>query len=246
MKYDMGVVKDEPSSNEPFTTSRTPFRSPGTAMPLFPLFLNLHGQRCLVVGGGSVGRRKALALLAAGAKVRLVCLERMNFDALSIDMETLQRLEWIVDPYRPDYLSGCVLVCAAATPEVNEKVVANAQAHGICVNSATEPESGTVLFPASASTGSIQIAVSTGGASPIVARRIATMLAESCDEALLRWVDLLGEMRAYIRETIDTEDQRRALLKQLAEPEWLARLRHEDTKVVRDAMRALVKKASKR
>src|ERR1051325_8464355 len=99
---------------------------------MFPLFVNLQGRLCLVVGGGEVGRRKRLALLEAGARVRWVCPQADPLESPS------PRLEQVIEPYHPKHLDGVSLVIAAATPEVNRQVVADARARGLWVNSATD------------------------------------------------------------------------------------------------------------
>lgn len=204
---------------------------------LFPLFVNLAGLRCLVVGGGVVGQRKARSLLAAGAAVRVVCLE---------DAPTgFEAIEWFVAPYRADFLNECVLVCAAANPTVNAQVVADARERGCWVNSATDPDDGTVLFPATFHQGPIHGAISTGGASPLVARRIAEHLGTACDAAWVAWVELLAELRPHLRAKCP-DDVRRTLYQQLADPVWLERLRTTDPKEVRHAMWMLVDEASRR
>jgi siroheme synthase-like protein len=180
------------------------------------LFVSLVGKRVLVVGQGRVGLRKAAAAREAGAEV-------------VIDTD-----------YAPEHLSGVHLVFACATEEVNARVVADATARGIWVNAATDPAHGDVVLPAVHCRGSLMIAVSTGGASPSLARRIREKLAEDFDEAFAEWVALLGEMRALVLTTISDVGQRRAILEDLADWRWLAQLRAEGCVAVRTAMQTQI------
>src|SRR6516165_4791561 len=109
---------------------------------MFPLLLNLTGRLAVVVGGGPVGRRKARALLEGGAAVRLVCLEPRPA------AEQNPGLHWVTAAYDAGCLAGAALVVAAATPEVNRLVIADARARGLWVNAATEPEEGDCFLPA--------------------------------------------------------------------------------------------------
>jgi len=203
---------------------------------MFPLFLNLTGRLAVVIGGGAVGRRKAHALLEGGADVRLVCLEGPSL-ALGAG------IEWRTEAYRPDHLDGAALVFAAATPEINRQVVADARARGLLVNSATGPEECDFFLPATVRRGEFVLAVSTGGASPAVARAIRRRLEEQFDNAFGEWVALLSELRTIVRSRVAQARQRRAILEQLSHGHWLERLRREGPNAVRLAMLAAVEAA---
>jgi precorrin-2 dehydrogenase/sirohydrochlorin ferrochelatase len=197
---------------------------------MIPLFLNVTNRLCVVIGGGPVGRRKAAALLEGGARVRLVCLEPQPTE------DQAAALVWVTEPYHPGHLEGAALVFAAATPEVNRQVIADAHAAGLWVNAASEPENGDFFMPAELRRGDLVVAVGTSGEAPGVARAVRDLLDSQLDDAFGRWLALLAELRPQIQAAIPTPDWRRALLERLAKPEWLDRLRRESSDQVREAM----------
>jgi precorrin-2 dehydrogenase/sirohydrochlorin ferrochelatase len=201
---------------------------------MYPLFLHMDGRLAVVVGGGSVGRRKASTLLQAGARVRLVCLEPRPLE------ESAAALDWLSEPYQAGHLAAAALVFAAATPEVNRAVVADARGCGIWVNSATEPESGDFFSPATIERGGLTVAVSTGGLAPALARSLRRRLAGEIDDAYGQWVALLAELRPLILASVSNPDRRRLLWEELCAESWLGRLRREDVETVRRAMREAV------
>ena len=198
---------------------------------MFPVFLDLTGRRVVVVGGGAVGRRKAVAARDAGAAVVVV-------DPGSPGEPGVTHL---AEPYRAEHLVGACLVFAAATPEVNARVVADAKAAGVWVNSATDPQTGDCFLPAVVRRGGLTIAVGTGGASPALARRIRERLEAEFDDSFAAWVGLLDELRPVVLAAVPDPDRRRELLDALADWPWLERLRAEGTDATRAAMLSTVR-----
>lgn len=196
---------------------------------MLPVFLDLTGRLALVVGGGPVGRRKAGAVRDAGARVRLVCLEPRPPEIEGID--------WRQEPYHETHLDGVTLVFAAATPRVNERVVAEAHRRGLWVNVAGDPGAGDFHLAATVRRGDLVVAIGTGGAAPALARRLRERLDTELDQAFTDWVALLAELRPVVLETISDEGRRREVFERLTEWAWLNRLRTEGVDAARAAMR---------
>ncbi|MFN4257842.1 MAG: bifunctional precorrin-2 dehydrogenase/sirohydrochlorin ferrochelatase [Gemmataceae bacterium] len=198
----------------------------------YPLFVDLTDRLCVVVGGGTVGLRKGAALRAAGARVRLVCLEARP------ETPEWQEVDWRREAYRPEHLDGAMLVVAAATPELNQRIVADAQQRGTWVNAADAPAAGTVYLPAVVRRGGFVLAVGTGGAAPALARQVRQRLEADYDEAFGRWVALLAELRPLVQQRVTDSRRRRALWEKLCAWHWLDRLRQADDNQIRADMGA--------
>jgi precorrin-2 dehydrogenase/sirohydrochlorin ferrochelatase len=189
-----------------------------------PIFLNTDGLRAMVVGGGVVGRRKALTLLAAGVPVRVVDPKPQPDDLRH------SHVEWVSEPFRPEHLRGCRLVYTATSDEMtNRRVAADARALGLLVCRADTAFEGDFLTPTTVSVGhKLKIAVSTGGASPALARRIRDRLAELFDDSLGAWVDLLEFWRAEAATAVwDSAEGKRQFLDEISDWKWLDRYRSE-------------------
>jgi precorrin-2 dehydrogenase / sirohydrochlorin ferrochelatase len=161
----------------------------GEGTVLYPIFLNLDGKRCVVVGGGAVANRKARKLLQARAEVVAISPE-VKPELGSVATEVHRR------PYREGDLEGASLVFAATNRrEVNAAVTREARGRGIPVNVADEPSEGDFALPSVLRRGQLQVAVSTGGASPTLARRVRNELESAFGSEWAGVVEALGRAR---------------------------------------------------
>lgn len=162
-------------------------------MRYFPINLAIRGQSTIVVGGGAVAARKCLRLLDAEAKVTVIAPD------LEEGLRMLRddgRIIHLAREFAPGDLAGAMLAFAATDdPAVNRAVAEEAKARGIPANIADAPELGTFTLPAVLTRGELQIAVSTGGASPALARQIRDELEERFGPEYETALILLGKLR---------------------------------------------------
>ena len=179
----------------------------------YPIFLNIAGETCLVVGGGEVAERKVAALLEHGARVKVVA--RRASPALR-QLAAQGKIELKESAFNPSDLErlkpGRSLVFIATDDrEVNREVFAEADALGLAANTADDPELCAFLVPAVVRRGSLHIAISTEGKSPLLARRIREKLEAEFGPEYAVLVELLGDFRSLVmRSGLDQSDRRKA------------------------------------
>src|SRR5271156_114806 len=179
-------------------------------MGYMPIFFDVTGRDCVVVGGGEVAARKVESLLEAGARVTVVS------PRLSPPLEAIAA-RGLVTHIDRDYargdLRGSVLVYAATDdPKLHRELVAEAGALGIPVNVADVPELCTFISPAVLKRGDLQIAISTGGASPAFAARLKRALEVQFGAEYALTLEVLRAARRRLHaDEIDPADRTRRL-----------------------------------
>lgn len=175
----------------------------------YPLFLQLAGRRVLVVGGGPVATEKGLALVAAGARVRVVA--PVVGDALAAAADDVQRREFVETD-----ADDAWLVLSAAPPEVNREVRAAADARRIFCLAVDDVESCTAIGAARLQRGALTIAISSGGAAPALVALVRRALDALLPAELGAWEDVAVRARAdWKREKLPMAERRPLLLRAL-------------------------------
>jgi siroheme synthase-like protein len=178
----------------------------------YPLFLRIKGRRCVVVGGGEVALRKVGALLEHGASVEVISPDpssELNKLAEGGGLKLLRR------GYQAGDLEG-VLIAVAATDDkdINRRVVKEAKEKAVLVNIADDLENSDFILPSYLRRGDMTIAVSSGGVSPALARKIRSRLEEDFGGDYASLVRLVGEVRAELKRRkikISGDDWQQAL-----------------------------------
>ena len=163
----------------------------------YPVFLNISGKRCVVVGGGQVAQRKVKALLEHGASVEVIspdfCFELKQLaESKAINVRNRE--------YQAgDLKDAFVVIGATGDSETNIKVAAEAQENGLLVNVADDARSSNFVFPSYLRRGDVTVAVSTAGRSPALARRIRTKLEKDFGDEYASLAILVDEVRTEVK-----------------------------------------------
>ena len=178
----------------------------------FPVFLDIQRKKCIVVGGGEVALRKLRKLLDCGASVTVIS------PLLHPDLSQLAKkksIHLIQRNYKTSDLKGAFVVIAATdTKETNRKVAKEAGRVGALVNVVDDPEPSDFIVPSLLRRGNLSIAISTGGMSPALARKIRTRIEKSFGQEYALIVSLVEEVRSALRREgirINTEKWQDAL-----------------------------------
>ncbi len=184
---------------------------------LFPLFADLRGRRVLVVGGGSVARRKVDALLDAGARV---AVGAPQLEPGLAAWASAGRIEHLPGLFAPEWLDAAWLAIAATDDDAtNRAVVAAADARRIFANAVDDAGLSRFHVPARVERGPLQIAISSGGAAPMLARLVREQLEIQFDESFGALAQLLARHRERIRmRWPELAARRRAFAKLLGGP----------------------------
>ena len=164
---------------------------------LYPVVLDLTGRPCLVVGGGAVAERKVEGLLVAGARVTVV--SPWLSDGLRASSSE-GRVHWTPRRYRPGDVAGFRLVIVATSdPALTLDVAREARDRGAWVNCADDPARCDFTLPSVLRRGSLTVSVSTGGASPALARLVREELEGLLPPDYADLAEIVAEVRRSLR-----------------------------------------------
>ncbi len=159
----------------------------------YPLFVDLRGRTVVVVGGGMVALRKIEGLRGTGARVKVISLDIMD------EINREQGIEIIRRGYTPGDLMGASLVIAATDDEtINRAISMDAVRAGIFCNVVDKPELCSFIVPSVVEKGPIKIAISTGGISPTLSKRLRMEIGRHIGAEYATLALIMGKIRPLV------------------------------------------------
>ena len=205
---------------------------------LYPMLVDLTGKRCLVVGGGSVAERKVTLLLECGADVEVVSpATTSRLAALAATGAVCARRRRV----RPSDLAGAFLVIVATDDrEVNREVGERVHGAGGLVNVTDDPEACTFLVPSVLRRGDLTIAISTGGGSPALAKKLRQRLEQTVGPEYEAYLSALRLLRERARQAIADPEARQAIFRRAVESDLFERAARGDAAAVAACIQELL------
>ncbi len=179
-------------------------------MSYFPMFIDLEGRRCLIVGGGKVALRKAEALREFGSRLTVVA------PRILLQLKQMRGVAWAEKRFEAQDLAGQDLVVAATDDkEENHRIAKLCRERKIPVNAVDQTEDCDFIFPAYLKQGEVVAAFSSGGQSPVTAQHLKEGIRPMMTPLLGEISSCLGSLRERVMGCVDTQEGRKRLYQEL-------------------------------
>ncbi|MBP1760703.1 MAG: precorrin-2 dehydrogenase [Firmicutes bacterium] len=196
---------------------------------LYPIYLNVAGKNCLIIGGGPVAERKAASLLEYGACIKVVS---PSAEKMITDWADQNLLKWFAREFEANDLDDIFMVFIATDDNrLNKEIADLCRGKGIMVNAVDDPPNCDFFVPSVLRRDSLAIAISTEGRSPLFAARLRRRLEKIITEEYGQFVNILGQIREELQKSNLDINQRRQILEQIVDSDLLDLLldgRHEE------------------
>ena len=192
-------------------------------MKYYPLFLDITDRRCVVVGGGEVAERKAERLLDFGASVVVVA------KTLTPGLETLKK-EGKINHIKADYDKALIddaflVIGATDRDDVNADISRDARGKGILVNIVDDPDKCDFVLPSLLMQGDLLVAVSTGGKSPALAKKLRGDMEQLFGTEYKTLLEVMGQLREKLVVKGRPSDENRRLFESVVHSDILKHIR---------------------
>jgi precorrin-2 dehydrogenase/sirohydrochlorin ferrochelatase len=206
-------------------------------MKYYPVNLDMTNKRCVIVGGGEIAERKVERLLECGAQVTVV--SKSLTPVLKTRKKTGQ-MDHIDRDYEDQALDGAFMVIGATDRnDVNERISKDAMARGLLVNIVDDPDRCNFILPSLVQQGDLSIAISTGGKSPALAKKLRKELEKQYGPEYQTLLVVMGILRKMILAGDQRAADNKAVFEDLVHSDILQAIREKDRGRVNTIIRDL-------
>jgi precorrin-2 dehydrogenase/sirohydrochlorin ferrochelatase len=207
-------------------------------MLYYPIFLDMNNQKVLVVGGGTVAERKIQNLLRYGCQIYIV------------SPHLTPRLNQLVAEKKIYYLSheapgkaldeAFMVIAATDDPEINSQIASQAKERGLLINAVDQPGDCNFIMPSIVQRGDLQIAISTAGKSPALAKRIRKEMEVTFGPEYASLIELLGLLRIRLLAQENLSSENRVMFEKLVNSNLLELIKKANVHGVKNTLESIL------
>ena len=209
-------------------------------MKYYPICFNISNRKCIVIGGGNVAERKIARLIECDANVVVVA------EILTPKLEAMKsegKIGHISDDYQEKYIRDAFLVIGATDrDDINERIYTDAKKSGALVNIVDDLDRCDFILPALFQQGDLQIAISTGGGSPALAKKLRIELTENYGPEYKTLLDIMGAVREKVIARGYPSEENKKVFESLLNSDILRYIREKNINKVKKLVSDLVGK----
>ena len=207
-------------------------------MPYYPIFLDLDSQKIIVVGGGEVAERKIRNLLTYGCQIYIVSPHLTPHLKQLIAKKKIHHIPYESLGKLMD--DAFMIIAATDDPEVNSQIASQAKERGLLVNAVDQPGDCNFIMPSVVKQGDLQIAISTAGKSPALAKKIRKEMEIMFGPEYDSLIALLGLLRIELLSRGKPPSKNKVIFQELVDSSLLELIKKGDWNGVRATLRSIL------
>lgn len=207
-------------------------------MPYFPIFLDIENQKVIVVGGGEVAERKIKNLLIYGCRIYMISPHLTPHLQQLVAKGKIRHIS--CESLGTSMNDAFMVIVATDDPEVNSQIASQTKEHGLLVNVVDQPGDCNFIMPSIVKRGDLQIAISTAGKSPALAKRIRKEMEIIFGPEYGSLIALLGLLRIKLLSRGEPSSKNKIIFQKLVDSNLLQLIKKENWNGVRAILKSIL------
>jgi len=207
-------------------------------MSYYPIFLDLDNKKVIIVGGGEVAERKVKVLLRYGCKIYIISPHLTPHLRQLVAKGRIHHISYELLDRSMD--NAVMVITATGDPDVNLQIASQAKGHGLLVNIVDQPAECNFIMPSIVKRGDLQIAISTAGKSPAMAKKIRREIEALFGSEYGPLIELLGLLRIRLLSQGQSSSKNKAIFQKLADSNLLQLIKKRNMNGVSATLKSIL------